>query len=746
MQKTPQRISLFKWIWRFYQRTALIPLVFVGFAIIAIYFATTNWSKDVLVQYLNQETRNTLVQTADREANSIQQQLLSISHATELFRRQVVEAFSAKASLSNEDASRLAYSPKGIYYTTRDKKDGGAAIFYSGFVPVGEKERAKVANLLTVQKLLKNIKESEPLAAAVYFNTFDSLNIIYPYFDVLSQYPPLIDIPSYNFYYLADRKHNPERKIKWTDVYLDPAGQGWMTSAIAPVYRDDFLEGVVGIDVTVNTIINQVLQDVLENEFPYQGYAVLIGQDGSLLALPPAGESDWGLSELTDHHYSEAVKEDTFKPDQFNLKKRKGLESFSNIVFEKRNGFSVIHLQGEPRVVTWSTIDETGWKLAILVSEKNIFAQVNRVSNKLFFIGTVMIAGLALFFVLFVYSVTLRARKMSREISQPLVDINGIAQRIGEGRYSQQVPDLQVEELYFTAAYLVEMGKQLGAANNDLLATQDKLKIREGDLHALVNAIEDIIIKMDGNGTFLNMWIKDSDNPFQPAENIMAESLDGLFDQETAEGYKNIIRQVIDSGQSASFEFGLSSAKGARYFLAKVSLIDKDAGTVVVCARDISDRVAMEKALIAAKEEAEKASQAKSQFLSSMSHELRTPLNAVLGFAQLLEMEDKTPLTESQRNMVEQIQKAGDHLLDLINEVLDLSLIESGKLKIFIGQVKLKDAIEDAIALIRPIAEKNNISINYRDQNFENIYVQADKVRIKQVLLNILSNAVKYNT
>ena len=97
-------------------------------------------------------------------------------------------------------------------------------------------------------------------------------------------------IPDYNFYYLADAEHNPSREVVWTDVYLDPAGQGWMMSAIAPVYRDTFLEGVVGIDITVGGILKEIGQ----LSVPWNGYAMLMSKDLNIMALPKAGEDDFG--------------------------------------------------------------------------------------------------------------------------------------------------------------------------------------------------------------------------------------------------------------------------------------------------------------------------------------------------------------------------------------------------------------------------------------------------------------------
>jgi CheY-like chemotaxis protein len=140
---------------------------------------------------------------------------------------------------------------------------------------------------------------------------------------------------------------------------------------------------------------------------------------------------------------------------------------------------------------------------------------------------------------------------------------------------------------------------------------------------------------------------------------------------------------------------------------------------------------------------AEKANLSKSEFLSSMSHELRSPLNAILGFAQLMETGSPLP-TPTQKASIDQILKAGWYLLELINEILDLALIESGRLSLSLEPMSLVDVMLECQAMIEPQAQKNGIRMSF--PQFEIPYfVHADRTRVKQVLINLLSNAIKYN-
>ncbi|MDP9151172.1 MAG: PAS domain S-box protein [Myxococcota bacterium] len=168
-------------------------------------------------------------------------------------------------------------------------------------------------------------------------------------------------------------------------------------------------------------------------------------------------------------------------------------------------------------------------------------------------------------------------------------------------------------------------------------------------------------------------------------------------------------------------------------------------GGIVKTIWDLTDDVRLSEELREARAAAEAASAAKSEFLSSMSHELRTPLNAILGFAQLLQRDKKEPLSARHRERVEQILKGGEHLLRLIDDILDLSRIEAGVVGISTEPVSLTEVLQEAIASLEPMAARAGVSIRLAPVPSAASMVKADRTRFAQIVMNYGSNAIKYN-
>ena len=211
-------------------------------------------------------------------------------------------------------------------------------------------------------------------------------------------------------------------------------------------------------------------------------------------------------------------------------------------------------------------------------------------------------------------------------------------------------------------------------------------------------------------------------------------------------------KKLIESGDPQSFDLRIVKNDHTAFWanlvitLANSHSSDNDNDNELelrVVLSDISARKQAEQALHAAGLIAEKANLAKSDFLSSMSHELRTPLNAILGFAQLIES-GVTPPTIAQKRNVDQILKAGWYLLELINEILDLAVIDSGKVLLYMETLSLAEVLNDAEAMLEHQAQKRGINMLFPRSDVA-CFVKADRVRVKQVFVNLLSNAIKYN-
>lgn len=252
-------------------------------------------------------------------------------------------------ALQRANPSKYRLSEKGILYKPVD--DGYSAVFVSGHIPVDNSIKEIVYFTEPLDQKFKEIIQQYPEVAQVYYNDKNSYNRIYPFFDVLTQYEPKMNIPDFNFYYLADAQYNPKKEAVWVDEpYVDPAGRGWMVSAIAPVYLNDALEGVPGLDVTVSTITNRY---IAKTRHPY----VILDANGIVVAMNESLTGILSLPKLEDHTYLKTIKEDTYRTENFNL-----LKSKSKII---RQAITRIYNKGEKKIM----IQKDNVRITILAEE-----------------------------------------------------------------------------------------------------------------------------------------------------------------------------------------------------------------------------------------------------------------------------------------------------------------------------------------------------------------------------------------
>ncbi len=268
-----------------------------------------------------------------------------------------------------------------------------------------------------------------------------------------------------------------------------------------------------------------------------------------------------------------------------------------------------------------------------------------------------------------------------------------------------------------------------------------------GLITSLLDSIPDIVFYKDMNGVYMGCNPQFAEVVGKTKNEIIGKTDYDLFDKGIADFFTQNDNKMLEEKKSQHNEEWIDYPDGRKklietlktpYWQADGSLIG-----VLGISRDIAERKLAETEIVKARDEAENANRAKSEFLSRMSHELRTPMNSILGFAQLLKMGDISPV---QKKGVNHIIASGKHLLNLINEVLDISRIEAGRIELTAEPVQLSNLILEMLDVVNPIAAKRHVRTELEYSSANLLFVLADKHRLKQVLLNLINNAVKYNS
>jgi PAS domain S-box-containing protein len=266
----------------------------------------------------------------------------------------------------------------------------------------------------------------------------------------------------------------------------------------------------------------------------------------------------------------------------------------------------------------------------------------------------------------------------------------------------------------------------------------------------LLDNVRDYALFMLDDAGNVSSWNVGAERLFgHTAAEIIGQPVSRLHDAAEAHGdmLANMLQRARAEG-NVRHEGWRIRADGTRFWADTVltALHDEDDGRLVGFAkvtRDLTEQRRIDEALVAAKEEAEAASAAKSQFLATMSHEIRTPINAVLGYTQLLEMGLSGPVTAEQRAKLGRIDASARHLLGLVNELLDLAKIEADQLRVDPVTASVREAADDAISLVFPQANARGLSLTSTCDG-DNVTYHGDPHRVEQVLVNLLSNAVKF--
>lgn len=260
------------------------------------------------------------------------------------------------------------------------------------------------------------------------------------------------------------------------------------------------------------------------------------------------------------------------------------------------------------------------------------------------------------------------------------------------------------------------------------------------EMRAIFQGLPDLFFRIEASGKILDFRGGNTSNLYSDAADLVGKNIQDVPVKEVSEKFMRALASS-KSGKMITIDYAMTLEGRSQYYEARFVPMPKD--QVIVAIRNITDLKAAQEALVAAKEAAEEASRAKSQFLANMSHELRTPLNAIIGYSEMLQEEALDLSSPGFITDLRKIHTAGKHLLTLINDILDLSKIEAGKMELTFEDCEIFPLVEDVATTVLPLVSKNKNTFKVTcPEDIGTIYV--DTTRLRQVLFNLLSNAGKF--
>ncbi len=471
-------------LWRSQLRTVAVPLLVLGIALVVVVLVDGWWISTRTTAALGMASEREQERLVAMEAEAINAHLGRIGQGTGLLALAAVEALSRPATDDPIERERYARNAAGVLHSPRD--DGRAAVHYSRLSRrprIGPAELDQLQRSAAIDPLMRAVVRDNHLVSACYLNTADGLTRIWPWLEVTRRLAPDADPTTFGFYYLADAQHNPERTTVWTEPHLDPTGNGWVLSCIAPVYLADRLAGVVGSDVTLATLIGELLQ----RDRPGRGYGMLVAANGTLVAMSHEAEREFALLEVNRSDTGPPVTGEVHKPTSHHLERLPGLGQSTTSILTAEHGALAFQLDsGETRRAAWATIPTTGWRLLLVLDPQTMAEPVRTITHGQLWAALGVLLAVIGFALACLAIQRRRAERLGRMFLEPLAEVDALIERVAKGAYQQDLPDLRLIELHRTAGGIVAMGRQLAERTERLEAA---LRARSRFLDAMSHEI-----------------------------------------------------------------------------------------------------------------------------------------------------------------------------------------------------------------------------------------------------------------
>ncbi len=539
------------------------------------------------------------------------------------------------------------------------------------------------------------------------------------------------------------------KKPIWSEIYTFAQGEIGITAS-QPFYdRQGNLQGVMAVDVILARI-NDFLHSI---KVSAKGQTFIIERSSGLIVATSTGEKPYLF--VQDHRgnsLAQRLKATDSKDPLTSSTAKFLIEHFGNLKNIDRTyqlDFQLTEKQQFVQVLPYRDPRNLDWLAVVVMPEDDFMAEINTNTRNTFLLclaalGVVIASGIF----------------TSRWIAKPISRLSSASQKLAtlfespipsEAELGRNIKATGINELESLAHSFNQMANKLRESFAALKETNAQLEMRvaertaelsasESELRGLFAAMSELIVVLDAQGRYLRIPLTHATLLNGDPNELIGKTLHEVFPKSHADMFLDYVQQVLRTQKNLSVEYNLTIANQEVWLSASISPIAKE--SVIWVIRDISHQKQVEAALQKAKESAEVASRTKSEFLANMSHELRTPLNAILGFTQL--MSDDESLSAAQKETLGIINSSGEHLLCLINDVLEMSKIEAGRIVLNETIFDIYYMLDSLRNMLKLKAEAKGLSLVFERTADVPQHVSTDEIKLRQVLINLLGNAIKF--
>jgi PAS domain S-box-containing protein len=632
--------------------------------------------------------------------------------------------------------------------------------------------------------LLSTVKDRIPESEAVYVVTETSFTLYYPNRHMVEKLKPVqeYEIKDGIWYQMARPENNPGRETIWTPVYQDEAGKGLMTSAVTPIYAEfgDFL-GVAGVDITLDRMIKDILGNHSPVHDPGTGmFSFIVDRQGRIIVFPGAQSVVFGLPPRPraigyGNPLGQSLLDSQYEP----------VRRIAGAIASKKQTTHRLDLDHNPMLLSSRVIPSTGWHLCIVTPESFILSSVRQTREAIeAAVDNMNLRFREMILIFLLICVVCIVLFLSKQVIIPLNRLIHGAGRVRDGDLSVRLDPGGRDEMgrliWMFNTMIGELEKSSIREKEQTRVLEQRVRERTQELydinieqaHTLArleeeslkrNKIQKKLEKSQARYrdifqyTVEGIFQSTPDNRLQRANPALArifgfDSPEQMVTQVTdleslylyPEQRREFIRLVKENRVVSGFEIQCFKKDGSVIWtsLSGRAVLDPKGELLYILGsgEDITERKKADAAVKQASELAREASQAKSRFLATMSHEIRTPVNAIMGMTDLAL---STKLTREQRKYLKVVHHASDHLLSLIDDILDISAIEARKVEIEHQPFDPDRLITEVVDMFSNAAARKGIRLSHTVKGLPK-GLKGDPARLRQILANLVGNAVKF--